>query len=155
MLNQSLRLALQKIIPGLLCLLLAAFPAISQLSIGSSALFITNGTTFSVDSLVLIPSADLTLSNNSIVKVTTPLGSTTPGITSLGRVYNISTPFTFSGTLGLIYLDSELGNNTENQLQMAYNQTSGGTWATTATSAVNTGMNYVSYAASAVPLATS
>ena len=154
MLNQSLRVALQKIIPGLLCLLLAAFPAISQLSVGSSgALFITNGTTFSVDSLVLIPSADLTLSNNSIVKVTTPLGSTTPGITSLGRVYNIGTPFTFSGTVGLIYLDSEIGGNTENQLQIAFNQTSGGTWTTTATSSVNTATNYVSYIASSLVIA--
>ena len=154
MLNQSLYFALQKIIPGLLCLLLAAFPAISQLSVGStSALFIANGTTFSIDSLVLIPSVDLTLSSNSIVKVTTPLGSTTPGITSLGRVYNIGTPFTFSGTVGLVYLDGEIGGNTESLLQIAFNQTGGGTWTTTATSSVNTATNYVSYLASALTLA--
>jgi len=144
---------MRKIFPSLLCLLLA-FPAISQVSVGAtSPLFIGNGATFSVDSLVLIPSVDLTLSSNSIVKVTNPLGSSTPGVTSLGRVYNIGTPFTFSGTLGLVYLDSEIGGNTENQLQIAFNQTGGGTWTTTSTSSVNTATNYVSYVASAVPIA--
>jgi len=92
---------------GLLCLL-PALTALSPLSVGSSPLFITNGTTVSIDSLILIPSVDLTLNTNSVAKVGTPVNSTTPGITSLARVYNIGTPFTFSGTLGLIYQDGEL-----------------------------------------------
>ena len=153
MVSQSMSITLKKVIWGMFCLL-PSLPAISQLSVGSSAsLFITNGTTFSADSLILIPSVNFTLSNNSIVKVSTPIGSTTPGVTSLSRVYNLGAPVTYSGSLGLIYRDAELGNNTELLLQIAYNQTSGGTWTTTVGSTVNTTTNYVSNTVSSQPLA--
>ena len=138
---------------GLLCLL-PAFSAFSQLSIGSSGpLFITNGTTFSADSLILIPSVNLTVTSNTIVKVATPINSTTPGVTSLARVYNIGAPLTYSGTLGLIYRDAELGSNTESLLQIAFNQTLNGVWTTTLGSTVNTVTNYVNNTVSAQPLA--
>jgi hypothetical protein len=74
---------------------------------------------------------------------TSPIGSTTPGITSITRVYNLGAPITFSGTLGLIYQDAELGANTESLLQIAYSPAAAGPWTTTLGGIVNTSTNYV------------
>lgn len=140
--SQFLTVTFKKVLPGLFCLL-PALPAISQVSIGASPLLIANGTTFNADNLILIPSADLTLSNNSIVTTATPVSSTTLGATSIARVYHIGVPFSYSGTLGLIYDDGELGPNTEGLLQIAYSPSSAGAWTTTSGSSVNTVTNYV------------
>jgi hypothetical protein len=64
-------------------------------------------------------------------------------MTSIERVYNISTPFTFTGLIGITYLDSELGANTENQLELAFRQTPTGQWTTTTGSSVDPISNYV------------
>ena len=152
MLSHFLSVTLKKVLPGLLCLL-PALSAISQVGIGSTgSLFIANGTTFSADSLILIPSADLTLSSNSIVKSTSPVGSSTPGITSITRVYNLGAPITYSGTLGLIYRDAELGSNTESLLQIAYTPATAGPWVTTMGGTVNTTTNYVNNTFSPTPI---
>jgi len=152
MLSHVLSVTLKKVLPGLFCLL-PALSAISQVSIGSTdVLFIKNGTTVNADNLILIPSADLSILNNSIVTNTSPIGSTTPGITSITRVYNLGAPITFSGTLGLIYQDAELGANTEGLLQIAYSPDAAGPWTTTAGSTVNTSTNYVNNTLTSTPV---
>ena len=152
MLSHFLSVTLKKVLPGLFCLL-PTLSAISQVGIGSTGvLFIANGTTFSADSLILIPSANLTLSSNSIVKTATPISSPTPGASSLSRVYNLGAPITYTGTLGLIYQDAELGANTESLLQIAYNSAAAGPWTTTIGSTVNTATNYVHNILSVTPL---
>ncbi|HJU45215.1 MAG TPA: hypothetical protein VJ647_00465, partial [Chitinophagaceae bacterium] len=119
---------MNKIFLILFCMLLA-FRSYSQLSItGSSptgSLFVAANTIFHVDSLIIIPATgnDLTLENNSIVKVATPV-TTVSGGNSIERVYNIGTAFPFTGDLGLIFRDAELNGNTENLLQVAYNNSS-------------------------------
>jgi hypothetical protein len=124
--------------------ILLALPAISQLSVGADGMFVANSTPLGVDSLVIVPSADLTLTSTSIERSSIPIGSTvSPGMTSIERVYTIGTPFTFTGLLGIMYLDSELGANTESQLELAYRETPPGQWITTTGSSVNTVGNYV------------
>lgn len=142
MLSPHLSVTVKKVLTGLFCLL-CTIPAISQVGVGSTdVLFIASGTTFSADSLILIPSVDLTISSNSILKSTTPVGSTPAGSYSLSRVYNIGSPISFLGDLGLVYQDAELGSNTEALLEIAYSSPSAG-WTTTTGSTVNTATNYI------------
>lgn len=144
--------ALRKAIPALL-FLLPAMGARAQLYVGpTDPLFITNGTPFAIDSLALTPSTNLTVSNNSIVKRAITIPSINSGITSLNRVYDIGSPIVYTGAIGIFYLDSELGGNTEGQLQIAYNSATAGPWTTTTTSTVNTGTNFVGTTLTAVPL---
>jgi hypothetical protein len=153
MLSHLLSVTLKKVLPGLSCLL-PALSAFSQvLSVGSTdVLFIANGTTFSADSLILIPLANLSISSNTLFKNTSPIGSTTPGVTSITRVYNLSAPITYSGTLGLIYQDAELGANTESLLQIAYSPAAAGPWTTTLGGTVNTSTNYVNNTFTSTPV---
>lgn len=144
--------AVKRILPVLLWLL-PALSGKSQLGVGSSgSLFVESGTTFNTDGLVLIPSTALTLSSNSIVKTATPVGSSVPGMGSIERVYDIGAPFTYSGSLGIMYEDAELGLNIESMLQIAYRETPTGPWITTSGSTVNTGTNYVTFTASGIDL---
>lgn len=153
MLSQYFAAALKRVLWGSLCLL-PAMSAIGQLSVGSTgSLFIRSGTTFNTDNLVLIPSANLTIASNTIVKSSGTIPSIPPGNTSIARVYNMSTPITYTGNVGLIYLDAELGSNTESLLQVAYNSTGTGLWTTTTGSTINTTTNYVNNTVTAVPLA--
>jgi hypothetical protein len=117
------------------------------MGIGSTgSLFVASGTDFGVDSLALIPSVDLTLNNNSIQHVYTPV--TASGGNSINRVYNIGTAFTYSGALGLFYQDAELNGNTEATLQVAYHNNS--TWLVTTGSTGNTTNNYITNNVSSV-----
>ena len=119
----------------------------SQLSVGSTeSMVIQSGTTFFVDSLVLIPSTNTTVSNTDLTKsyssVTGPGGAL-----SITRVYNFSTALpTYNGEVGIFYDDAELAGNPEASLQVAYR--TGSTWTTTSSSSVNTATNFVSYTAS-------
>lgn len=118
----------------------------SQFGVGTSeSLFIQSGTTFFVDSLVLIPSANTTVSNTDLTKSYTSV--TGPGgAVSITRVYNFSNPLpVYNGTVGIIYDDAELAGNPEASLQVAYR--TGATWTTTTTSSVDPGLNFVSYPA--------
>lgn len=119
----------------------------SQLSVGpTDQLIIQSGTTFFVDSLVLIPSTNTTISNTNLTKSYTSI--TGPGgAVSITRVYNFSNPLpTYNGQAGIIYDDGELAGNPEGSLQIAYR--TGATWTTTATSTVDPVVNFVSYTAS-------
>lgn len=79
---------------------------------------IVSGTTFRVDSLTLTPSADFTLSNNTLSKATTAVHTT--GIPYIARVYQFAgnTNF-FSGTVQINYTDgAELNSIPENELSL-------------------------------------
>src|ERR1700754_1998471 len=91
----------------LICSALLWLPAQSQLGVGTTgSLFIQNGTTFFVDSLVLIPRADVTMSNNNLAHDYTSI--TGPGgAVSITRVYTFSNPRpAFNGTVGIVYDDA-------------------------------------------------
>jgi hypothetical protein len=117
------------------------------LSVGSSsALTVKSGTIFSADSLVLTPSSDLTLSNNTIQKSSTALNVVpAPGI---NRVYLLNNQVTFTGTIQLYYQPSELNGNPESALR--YTDSSvGGAWLASSSSTVNTSSHYVQQTAAA------
>ena len=156
MLSQCFAATRKRVLWGSLCLLAAmpALPAFAQLSVGATGpLFVKSGTIFNTDNLVLIPSTDLTVTSNTIVKSSGTISSVPAGNPSIARVYNMGTPITFTGNVGLIYLDAELGANTEALLQVAYNSTGSGLWTTTTGSSENTTTNYVNNTVSATPLA--
>lgn len=131
--------------------LLVVLTGWGQLSIGAGeSLFLQNGVTFTADSLVLIPGANIAISNNMLTRSFTPVPRTTPGPMSITRVYSWTASVTYTGEAGIFYNDAELSGNTENLLQIAYRN--GSAWTTTTTSAVNTGTNYVSYQANSLPI---
>ncbi|MBO9632050.1 MAG: T9SS type A sorting domain-containing protein [Chitinophagaceae bacterium] len=119
----------------------------SQLSVGpTDQLVIQSGTTFFVDSLVLIPSSNTTITNTDLTKSYTSV--TGPGgALSIMRVYSFSNPLpAYNGTAGIIYSPTELAGNPEASLRIAYR--TGPTWTTTASSSVDLVQHFVSYTAS-------
>lgn len=88
------------------------------LSIGPSGVTILNGTTVVADSLTLIPSADITISNNTLNKATTIVHpSSNPYISRVYRFTN-TTP-AFSGAVQINYLDgAELNGINESALTL-------------------------------------
>lgn len=88
------------------------------LSIGTSGLNILNGTTLVADNLTLIPSADITISNNTLNRATTIVNSSSnPYISRVYRFTN-NTP-AFSGSVQIKYLDgSELNSIAESALTL-------------------------------------
>lgn len=125
-----------------ICSLLLSLPGKSQ--VGAGTLFLQSGITFVADSLVLIPSTDISINANALTHGYTPLPGATPGTNSIARVYDWISMVNYSGEIGILYSDAELAGNTEALLQMAFRN---GAWSTTATSTVNPGTNYVSYQA--------
>lgn len=129
-----------------ICSALLWLQASSQLSVGpTESMVIQSGTTFFVDSLVLEPSTNTTVSNTNLTKsyssVTGPGGEL-----SITRVYNFSNPLpTYNGEVGIYYDDTELAGNPEGSLQVAYR--TGSAWTTTSSSTVDPGANFVSYTA--------
>lgn len=121
-------------------LLLTAVPALAQLYIGPSAYMqVSAGTTVAVDSVLLIPSADLSLNNINFLHSNTPLAG--PGIR---YVATSDAPFNFQGTLGLYYTDAQLNGNTAANLQLAYRNGVPGSWITTTGTTVNTATHFLS-----------
>jgi hypothetical protein len=143
---------MRHLLPFFACLLLS-LAGRAQLGIGTGEqLFIQNGTIFSVDSLVLIPGVNTTISTNALTHTYTPAPGVIPSTNSIARVYKWATPITYTGSLGIIYSDAELAGNTENLLQIAYYNTPA--WTTTAASTVNTTTNYVAYPAVGITFGT-
>lgn len=106
--------------------------ASAQFAVQGSGLTVIAGTGFNINNLVLTPSANLTLSNQTITRTATPVGA------SILQVHKFSTPINFSGTAAIKYSAAELNGNTEALLQIAYNPVlTGGTFITTTGS--NTG----------------
>lgn len=83
-----------------------------------TSLTIKNGTVFKVDSLTLTPSADYSISNNSLTKSTTVVNSTTTPY--ILRVYRFgSNTDVFNGAVQINYTDgAELNSITESSLTL-------------------------------------
>ncbi|MNS21782.1 hypothetical protein D3C72_535530 [compost metagenome] len=130
-------------------LLAAALPASLQAQVGvqTSGMTILSGTTFSADELVLVPSSDLTLTSTVLTRTATPVVGTS-GATSIGRVFNFSSPVVYTGNAGFFYNISELGTNTEALMQVAFTTAAPGSswtqWTTTTGSTVNTVSGFIS-----------
>lgn len=100
-------------------------PQPSPLSVGSSGFTIKGGTIFSVKGLVLSPSADVTITNNSINF--SGIAVTNGSDQSISRAYTFTSPLSsYSGLVGIQYSVGELNGNTESDLQIAYNPLSSG-----------------------------
>lgn len=127
------------------CLLLW-LPGIGQ--VGAGTLFLGSGVIFTSDSLVLIPNTNTNINGNVLTRDFIPVAGTTPGTQSIERKYLFDLPVNYSGEVGIIYSDAELGGNPEGSLQIAYRN--GTTWTTTTTSTVDPVNNYVSFQAAGV-----
>lgn len=116
--------------------------AMAQITAGESGLTVLSGTTLTVDSLVLIPSVDLTIESNTIVVSRTAI----PGQpkNSVSRVYQSGSPIVFRGLAGFFFDDNELNGNTVSDLALVYNSstTNAGFISTSPSSA---SMNFVSH----------
>lgn len=121
-------------------LCLCTCTASAQFTVQGSGLTLIAGTGFNINNLVLTPSANLTLSNQTITRSATPVGA------SILQVHKFSSPINFSGTAAIKYSASELNGNTEALLQIAYSPlVSGGTFITTTGSSTGApGSYYVS-----------
>jgi len=102
-----------------------AAPQPSLLSVGSSGFNIKSGTIFSVKGLVLTPSADVTITSNSINF--SGIAVTSGSDQGISRAYTFTSPLSsYSGLVGIQYSVGELNGNTESDLQIAYNPLSSG-----------------------------
>ena len=117
------------------------------LSVGATAMTVKSGTIFSADSLVLTPSSDLTLSSNN-VQVSHAAVNVAPAA-GINRVYTLGSQISFTGTIQLYYLPSELNSNPESSLLFT-DSTAGGAWLASGTSTVNTTSHYVQQTAAAL-----
>ena len=80
-------------------------------------LTILNGTIFQIDSLTLIPSADFTISDNTLSRSTTLIHtSSNPYISRVYQFANNTNPY--SGSVQINYLDTELNGIPENLLTL-------------------------------------
>lgn len=116
--------------------------AAAQLHVGGTTdMFVKAGTTLTTDSLVLVPSADLTLEDVTIQGNNTVVNGLYGGA-SIVQVSVMSAPISFAGTVGLYYDDAQLNGNLASTLELAYD--SGGYWITTTGTTVNTANHYLS-----------
>jgi hypothetical protein len=126
----------------LTCLLFTSVLIAQNLKVSAGTdITVRSGTIFSVDSLTLTPSADFTLSNVSLNKLTT--ATHTPVNTYIARVYNFSsTSNPFSGSVQVNYRDgAELNGIAENALTLnVYNGTG---WAPYAAASRDAVQNFV------------
>lgn len=128
----------------LILISLTEIPA--QLSVGPAGLTILNGTNFYSEGLVMIPSIDLNLSNQTLTKSPVAAPGFPPGI---NRVYYFTSSFTYRGTVGFNYTDSELNGNSESALNIAYGNPG---YTEAASSTVDATSNYISTSLNAVIL---
>lgn len=126
---------MKKILLSLACGVMAA-PCFAQLSMGAQGLYLSTGTAFIADSMIIITSVPRTFANNLIQRTYGTINALDGPGNSLARVYNITNPFTFSGIIGMKYGQGELAGNPENQLQLALEDTSH-VWTTASTSSVD------------------
>lgn len=123
------------------CSLLLGSTGNSQ--VGTGTLHLQAGVIFTADSLVLIPSTDITITGNSLNHNYITIPGNQTATNSISRVYTWATPVTgYNGSIGILYSDAELAGNPELSLQIAYNNNS---WITTTSSTVDPALNYVAY----------
>lgn len=139
---------------AILFFLAIGFPiAVSaQFVVGSQGMTVQAGATLTVDSLVMHPLTDFTITSNAIARTSTVVTGYGGG-SSIARVYSFANPVTYNGPIGFFYKDAELAGNTESGLQIAYSSTNPSTiWITTTGSVVNTSTNFISSTFSNTPL---
>ncbi len=124
----------------LLALGLACLSAGAQVSIGTEGFSVQNGTTFSADGFVLIPSAPATITNNLLQKSTTPV-TIRDHVSSIAILSTFSNPITVSGTIRFYYQNANLNGNPETGLTLAYFD--GAVWRNTSGAVVNTVEKYI------------
>lgn len=115
----------------------------AQLYTGTTGMFIKSGTTLSVDSMVWVPSTDLSLSGTTISASAIPITAT--GGASIRKVLQLSSPLQFQGVFGLYYRDDQLNGNTAANLQLAYRDSLLSGWTTTSGTTVDVATHYLSY----------
>jgi hypothetical protein len=147
---EKIKISVKKSVPLFILSFTCSLTALAQhnvLSAGSAqSLTITNGTIFSADSLVLIPSADFTIASNTLLE--TPVAMLGTPTNSISRVYYLNNPITFSGSIDIYYQLSELNGNTESALKYTDSTTGDFFWPVVASSSVNTTSHVVQLSAS-------
>ncbi len=111
----------------------------AQLTVNNSVVTITSGATVSIDGLILVPSSTLNITNNTIAKVDSAV--TINGVASIKKKYTLTNPITITGVVGIRYNASELNNNNEPSLQIAYSLF-GNAYSLSTTSSTNTSGSY-------------
>lgn len=114
----------------------------AQFVVGTQGMTIKAYATVSIDSLILSPASDITLTNNQLARsnVNQPIGTGN----TINHVYTFSSPITYSGNIGFRYDDAEMAGNTESALELAYSATNAGNvWITTTGSMLNTTGNTI------------
>jgi len=112
------------------CQLFISLAQSQLLTISSGTdLTIVNGTIFRIDSLTLTPTADFTLSNNTLSKSTTVAVAHATSVPYIARVYQFAgNTNSFTGTVQIDYTDgAELNGIPENELTL--NVHNGSSWA--------------------------
>lgn len=132
---------MKKILFSLACGVMAA-PCFAQLSMGAEGLFLSTGTAFIADSMIIINSVPRTFSNNLIQRIPGQINALDGPGNSITRVYDIANPITFSGIIGMKYGTGELAGNPESQLQLALEDTSHN-WTTATGSSVDQTNNII------------
>ncbi len=123
----------------------------AQFVVGAGGITFKAGATVTIDSLVLQPTADVTLTSNQVQRSGSNATLTTGN--TINRVYTFSTPVNFTGTIGFSYKDAEMAGNTESGLVLIYSAaSSGNVWLSTTGSILNTTANYISKSFSGVSL---
>ena len=107
----------------------------------SANLFISGGTIFSTDSLVIVPSRDFNITGENAqtknAAITHPSGN--PYIKRVFHFLNTTSPFT--GNISIYYLDGELNGLAENALTL--NVHNGAVWNAYTTGVTRDGVNNV------------
>jgi hypothetical protein len=134
---------MKKIFLGCGCCMIM-LPAFGQMVAKTSGLTIKSGTIFYNQGLVLTPSSDLLLSNDTVLVSNTPVTNPS-GNSSIARIINISPAINFSGTAGIKYKAAELNGNTEGILSVALNNGNTGNNFTTMTSLDSASGSYYVY----------
>ena len=98
---------------------LSGSPLIAQVVFGSKGFTIKAATTISMDSLVITPAVDYTISANSLNLA--HMASNATGLNSIRKTYSFSTPLTsFTGYVGMRYDSLDLNGNFAPWLRIAY-----------------------------------
>ena len=89
-----------------------------------TTLLVRSGTSVYIDSLVLSPVSDLTISDNTLTHYNS--AASVSGGQTIARVYQWNRPLAFDGAAGIYYANAELNGNNAASLRIAYK--SGSSW---------------------------
>lgn len=124
----------------------------AQFVVNNGGMLITSGTIFTVDSLSLFTSADLTIAYNSLTHIY--VNEQVLGGTTINSVYRFDNPVSFSGGVEIKYNIVQLAGNTEASLKVVHTAANAPViWLTTSGSMVNMATKVVSGSYGNVPIA--